>query len=397
MGSSHAPQGGPSRYLSYLDGLRGVAILLVMAHHTQGYFGQIGRTFHGWCGVDIFFVISGFLITALFVQEQERFGSFSFRRFYARRFLRLMPVYYTFLLVALIYNGWAALPGIGICAAYLTNYDLALGWDIARKSGVAITWSLAVEEQFYLLWPITLYLAGRHAFRVALVVIVATPLWRAWLCLNGASIHYLYNAFDSRLDGLMIGCAIALLWADPDWRQRIRAGLAGTWAPLLLVLLCFWAIQALVGLGETNLYFWSVLLPLFTLMVGVLLLTLLVHPQSGLARVLSYPVLTRVGRLSYSLYLWHALAYDFTEKTLAPYLAAHFPGGALWQRLSTIDTLRLVLSFALAIPSYYLVERPFLRLKKWLESKPAPRAESASVAPVGPAAGLTLVAAQATA
>jgi peptidoglycan/LPS O-acetylase OafA/YrhL len=373
----------PANHLPYLDGLRGIAILLVMAHHTQGYFGQIGRTFNGWCGVDVFFVLSGFLITTLLVREQQRYGHFSFRRFYIRRFLRLMPVYYAFLLVALLCNGRSALAGVGICGAYLTNYDLALGWDNAREARVAITWSLAVEEQFYLLWPLALYLVGKRALRLALGVTVAIPLWRAGLCLHGASIHYLYNAFDTRLDGLMIGCAIALLWADPHWHERLRRGLARSWTPLLLALGCLWAAQSLPGLGDTSPYFWSVRLPLFTVLVGAFLLALLVQPESGVARGLSHPVLTWVGRLSYSLYLWHAVAYDFTEETLAPYLAAHLPGGALWQRLSSIDLMRLALSFALAILSYYLVERPFLGLKKRWDSDrvPARRLERVDAEP----------------
>jgi peptidoglycan/LPS O-acetylase OafA/YrhL len=322
--------------------------------------------------VDVFFVLSGFLITTLLVREQQRDGTFSFRSFYIRRFLRLMPVYYTFLLVALVCNGWTAWPGVGLAGVYLTNYDLALEWDLAREARVDVTWSLAVEEQFYLLWPLALYLAGKRALRLALVVAVAAPLWRAGLCLRGASIHYLYNAFDTRLDALMIGCAGALLWADPHWRQRIRSGLAGGWTPLLLALSCLGAAQSFRDLGDTSPYFWSVQRPLFTLLVGGLLLALLAHPGSGVARGLSHPVLTWVGRLSYSLYLWHVVAYDFTEETLAPYLASHFPGGPLWQRLSSIDALRLALSFALAIPSYYLIERPFLGLKKRWDSARAP-------------------------
>jgi peptidoglycan/LPS O-acetylase OafA/YrhL len=350
------------KYMPYLDGLRAGAILLVMLWHAEGVMGRVGARFAGWAGVDIFFVISGFLITSLLLREQDTYGAFSFKQFYVRRALRIIPAYVAFLLAILLVRGWASLRAVGICAIYLTDYDLALGWDITRPFGLGHTWSLAVEEQFYLAWPLLLYVSGRKARRVAVGLIAAVAVWKVVLLFSGVKLDRLYNGFDTRLDALMIGCLAASLWAVPKIQERIRLGIAGSWMPLLALAAVFCLVQALGFPDGSRYYLWVLQLPFLSMLVALLIVALMAHPTSFLARLLSTPLLVWVGRLSYSLYLWHMLGYQ-TARDLGRLLSGHLPGGGLWAGDGVTDGLGIVLSFGLACLSYYFVERPFLRLK----------------------------------
>ncbi|MBX9689523.1 MAG: acyltransferase, partial [Candidatus Obscuribacterales bacterium] len=146
-------------YIPALDGLRAISILLVLAFHDIGPItSQIGHAYSGWIGVDVFFVISGYLITSILLKEASaNNGEFSLRKFYIRRWLRIAPAYYAFLAVALGWYCWGGNHHLKpfLCAAlYLTNLDLAYGWNlIPLKVGLSHLWSLGLEEQFYLVWP----------------------------------------------------------------------------------------------------------------------------------------------------------------------------------------------------------------------------------------------------
>jgi peptidoglycan/LPS O-acetylase OafA/YrhL len=374
----------PITYLPYLDGLRALSILLVLFYHAHGKFGQLGEQFSGWVGVDVFFVLSGFLITSLLVQERAKYGTISFSGFYMRRLLRIAPAYYVFLLVMLLAQGWAAAGSVAVCAVYLSNYNMALRhWELVETFGLGHTWSLAVEEQFYLLWPIALYLANRRALRLTVVLTVAVALYRGLLVRYGVSPDRVYFAFDTRVDTLLIGCIAALLWAEPSYRERIRQGLTGPWTALVVLGGLFFAFQTLGLPWQGRVYKWAVYLPLTVSLIAVLVLALLVNPTSLLARVLSHPVLVWIGRLSYSLYLWHPPAYD-VAKELSPWLAEHFPGGSFWAKATVADALGMLLGFGLACLSYYVVEMPFLKLKKLWQGapvKPAPAPLALEAAP----------------
>ncbi|HEY9713611.1 MAG TPA: acyltransferase, partial [Chroococcales cyanobacterium] len=139
-------------YYPALDGLRAFAILWVMGYHSLGPIGTYLGHGGGWAGVDVFFVISGFLITSILLREQSTTGDVSYGKFYARRILRLVPAYYVFLFGMLVWNPLhfpKMLNAIGICLVYLSNYDLIFNWGNVAGSGAEITWSLSVEEQFY--------------------------------------------------------------------------------------------------------------------------------------------------------------------------------------------------------------------------------------------------------
>ena len=196
---------GRFRHLPFLDGFRAIAILMVMAWHASGLHTILyTRRFEVWIGVDAFFVLSGFLITSLLVQERQDSGSFSLRDFYARRVLRISPAYYVFLLSMLLYYGRPALRALAACAVYIANYNHGREWGLYASypggtfEAVVPMWSLCIEEQFYLLWPLALSFIGHRddedparfprALKVTLAAVAAIVLCKAALLIHDPGI-----------------------------------------------------------------------------------------------------------------------------------------------------------------------------------------------------------------
>jgi peptidoglycan/LPS O-acetylase OafA/YrhL len=369
------------RYLPYLDGLRAVSILLVFCSHYMGPVStRIGQYLGGWAGVNVFFVISGFLITSLLLQEARDHGTFSFKGFYIRRCLRIFPAYYFYLTFMLIYYGPQLAESATIAGLYLTDiyYMFGLG-GISHR--LVHTWSLAVEEHFYMLWPVMFYLMGRRALGLSILIIAAAWVWKARLVAANVDWPRLYLAFDTRLDCILIGCVASLLWMDPNRRARIRGLLANPSAPYVAVALL--VVSAFFLGGHTHygggswqsLFFWNVRLPLHDSLIALLLLALLTHPASGLARLLSRPVMVWFGRLSYSLYLWHLLGIELGDQLYGTY----FPRSSVAS--ICFEFVKLAISVGLASLSYFVIERPFLALKSRWEPKRQGTRESRSSAP----------------
>ncbi|HET9010483.1 MAG TPA: acyltransferase, partial [Gemmatimonadaceae bacterium] len=183
------------RHFPALDGLRAVAVMIVIVgHHGYPIAGVPADL-----GVSAFFVLSGFLITRLLMREHEASGTITLREFYARRTLRIFPAYYTFLLVSFVLDHlrgerWGTALGLS-AVTYTVNYFNAIHHH--PSTSIAHAWSLGVEEQFYLLWPLGFLLLARRGSRalvegVALAALAAVA-WRAWLMLHGADVAYLYN------------------------------------------------------------------------------------------------------------------------------------------------------------------------------------------------------------
>ena len=200
------------KYEPAFDGLRAVAIIFVFLDHAWE------PAFPGaWAGVDIFFVLSGYLITTLLTNELSQTGAIDYRNFFIRRVLRLWPAFAAFLLFVVLQISMRKGPKTGsfeavaVSAVYLMNWNRAFIWWSQDKLGH--TWSLAMEEQFYLLWPALLAFIffSRRAicFVVALIVVMVT--WRCILALNGADPERTYNGFDTHGDALLVGCLLALL------------------------------------------------------------------------------------------------------------------------------------------------------------------------------------------
>ena len=344
-----APPAG-SGYIPALDGLRAVSIGLVVASHAG-----LERVVPGAFGVTLFFFISGFLITRQLLSGLEASGRIGFGGFYARRALRLMPAGVAYVTVAgLLYEaaggrigaaGWAA------ALLYGANvYDLWTGYR-STLAGVRhpfnVLWSLAIEEHFYLAWPAVLAAAWR--WRVALWVVLglcgAALGWRLWLFRElGPGVgpfpyKRLYVGTDTRFDSILWGAVLALV-QRPDAAGALflsrKSGRGEVLGVLLLVasfLLPFDVVRHAVR----------------TTMQGAALVVLV--PGWLRWRVLAWRPALVVGRLSYSLYLWHWGAFAFADWA--------WPGAA-WRQA----VLGVPLAFALAVLSYRVIELPMLRWRR---------------------------------
>jgi peptidoglycan/LPS O-acetylase OafA/YrhL len=338
-------------YRPELDGVRAVGILLVVAFHAYA------RPESGFLGVDIFFVLSGFLITALLVQEQNLTGAISLPHFYLRRALRLLPALVVAVLGYLLITTadfavgdtkWPqladALEGSGYGLAYVSNVVQAAGVEV--PGAIGHLWSLATEEQFYLIWPFALVLLFRSGLSRRTVSIVLGAAiaalfgHRLQLTLSDTSVRRMYFGPDGHFDVILVGCLAGLWFASgrvpalirlPRYRRFVGPAALAV-AVTMLVLIEFRSRALYLGLYT-----------LFAAAVAVLLLTMVVSENSRLARLLALRPMVFIGKISYAFYLWHAI----------------FIGGVL----SLPDTVAAAIAFGAATLSYYIVERPFLRLK----------------------------------
>ncbi len=343
-------------YRPELDGLRGISILLVLGLHFAP------RLFPGgYFGVDIFFVLSGFLISSLLLQEWSRRNSISLKDFYVRRALRLGPALGVYLLALGAYaflfltrtSAHEVYIGILWTLSYVSNWVMALKPN-QPLSILAITWSLAVEEQFYLIWP--LLLTGlltaklqRRSILIGLALgVVFVAVYRALLWHAGASPRRLYYGTDTHGDGLLLGCLIGCLvsWGRIPQSRMIRRTIK------FLALISFLFIAYLVATTsshEPKLY--SGGFSLASLAIATMLLALLEFPAALATRILRFRLLVWIGRVSYGLYLWHWPVRGLVfGKSVQPSIK-QIVGG-------------VILSFTVTALSFYIVEQPFLRWKK---------------------------------
>jgi peptidoglycan/LPS O-acetylase OafA/YrhL len=311
-----------------LDGLRGIAILVVLAAHTGVPGFSDGG---GGAGVTLFFVLSGYLITSMLLAEKAKYGRVDFRAFYIRRALRLFPALAAVLVVVVLLVVAGLMPqeareGVDYrivlagVVCYVANWVAVAGQPIGM---LGHTWSLAVEEQFYILWPALLLLGlrlGRQRFAlIVLLFIFADTPYRLWLDLHGGFMH-VFVGTDTRGDALLFGCVLALL--ETRWNLVVGwLGLAG-----VLVLAITWPGDP--GLG----------LQILFIPGAALVSTLAV---AGCPSILAWSPLAFVGRISYGLYLWHGLVIWW-----------HLP----WP-------VAVPLCIGIACVSYFVLEQPFLRLK----------------------------------
>ena len=351
-------------YIPALDGLRALSILLVMGFHQLGpATGWLGQKLSGWAGVDLFFIISGFLISSILLKEQDREGTFSLKNFYARRWLRICPAYYLFLAFMfgfMLWRGQHDYSAFAIAGLYLTNLDMAFGWGLLPpSSGLIHTWSLSVEEQFYLLWPATMKITKEKAFKVCIGVIAAVYAWRIFQICMGVSWMRISTGFDTKLDSIMLGVLAAILWRKGAVQTALKKffsnGVA-QWCSALAV------IVSLAFLGHPALYerteqlvFWALKMPVTLIAMTGLLLAILANPNSAFGKFLSTKPMVYVGRLSYSLYLWHIIV-NFPETHKIFQDICH-------NKKYLVEICKYAVCFAIAGASYHFVEQPFLKLK----------------------------------
>lgn len=346
-------------YRPALDGLRAVAIAAVLLYHTAALLPG------GHFGVDLFFVLSGFLITTLLLEEHARNGEISLRAFYRRRALRLLPALFALLAVFLAVATVAALAGgrslakdvFGVVAGvgYFSNVAM-VGEPATRPMPEELRhlWSLAQEEQFYLLWPLVLVLLLRRSPRLMYGAVAAgvglTALWQLQLYVGGAGWARMAFGPDSRILPILVGCLVALVLANPRGVFLRRARWLGPPSAACVLVL-------FLTLPDARWVFPGPLL-LFSLACAGLIVAVL-DERSPITRALSVSPVVYLGRISYSLYLWHFPLFFIVglndlsrEHTLLPSLAA------------------IAATFACAMASYHVVELPFLRRKHRVRESP---------------------------
>jgi peptidoglycan/LPS O-acetylase OafA/YrhL len=357
--------------IASLDGLRAVSIGLVLFGHLAGTRGfPVPSTAARWfelseIGVRVFFVISGFLITGLLLREIETAGHIDLLRFYYRRTFRIFPPYYVFLAAMFALGGLGLLhfaPGDLLHAVtYTSNYHPTRSWNVGHA------WSLAVEEQFYLLWPALLVVLGRRRGLVLAAAFVAlSPVIRLGAFALVPSIRPgMEHRFEMAADAIAMGCLLAGLegWLDrrPLYRRLLASRL------FLLVPALVIAITALLEHPRLA----HVLGTVMNAGVALCIHRSVLHATGGLGRLLNSRPLVWMGVMSYSIYLWQQI---FLNRSSAAPLCA-FP-------------LNLALVFGVAALSYWLIERPALRWRARLESRlfAPPRRRAPAVARGGPAA-----------
>jgi peptidoglycan/LPS O-acetylase OafA/YrhL len=330
-----------------LDGLRGVAIGAVLLGHTVPRLDLAGPF-----GVELFFVLSGYLITRLLLVERARTGTVSLRDFYARRALRLWPALWVYVAVCAIYaaatggaTGRGTTRGIVPTVTFWSNWAVATGHQLGL---MGVTWSLSIEEQFYLVWPallLALVALGWRPRRIAVALVALAVAVTAWRTLMpGGTPLRLYYGSDVRCDGLALGCAMACwLFAGPLPQRAATAFRVGA-ATAAVVIVAAVAVPHL-GASISPEHRGSLSAPLAALAVAAVTIA----PTPVVVRLLEHPLLRQLGILSYSLYLWHFVVYHVVHESGLP------------------SPVKLVVKVALTVVAAYLsrtlVERPFLRLK----------------------------------
>ena len=337
-----------------LDAVRGLAILLVILHNTDEKF----PSFHlhwafsnGWMGVDLFFVLSGFLITGILLDTKQ--STNYLKNFYARRCLRIWPLYYSVILFMFVVipflspsqghfvfeksSPWWAYP------LFLQNFLLPISTLAAGPLGV--TWSVAIEEQFYLVWPMVVrYCSNVQIRRLAIAEICLSPALRFYLSLHHVD---LYTNVFCRLDGLMAGALLALMVRSDKFRPSkfnkhawISLLVSGSLAFVTEAIHARWIVFSLTAVASAAFVYLS-----------------LFSAQRWFQVLMKNRFLVWTGTISYGLYLLHKIPFGMEQMLNLD--------GHPFLELPII----LVAGFALAVLSWNLLEKPFLRLKRFFESK----------------------------
>lgn len=366
-------------HVKALDGIRGLAILWVMLFH-MGMVAEVGSIARAWraftlagtLGVDVFFALSGFLITGILLRSKGQ--PHYFRNFYARRVLRIFPLYYAvvfFSLIVLPHLTHSVDAKTAVIERDSIWYWLHLSnFAIARRGAFVhgildVSWSLSIEEQFYLVWPLLVrFTSERRLYAIAASLVVVSWGSRIGLTLHGASPVAIYALTWCRLDALAIGAATALLVRRHS-AVELRAWLGpASWGAFAFAL-------SMVALSISNSLRWvnltltstSVALATSSLIVGSL-----VRGEGWLARTLAARPLTLLGRFSYCMYFVHYPVSAVLRDVLLRRVSVPLVLGSSLPAQWCFDALAIGATLAVAWLSWHLYEKHFLRLKRYFPS-----------------------------
>lgn len=330
-----------SNYIPTLDGWRAIAVIAVIGiHGTPENIKWLSFFSYGDHGVNIFFGISGYLICSRLLDEEEKYANISLKKFYLRRAFRILPPAYFYILVINLMGifGLMTLPSFSETLAslfFFRNY-LPVNWS---RSYTGHFWSLAVEEHFYLFWPALLIWVGSTRMRKLIPYLaLSIPLWRfvklrLHLAIIPDSLYYQHT--DWVIDGLLWGCAMALLMRDENWRRKFLEIIT---FPVWLLLLAIFILVCVYPL-PLRAMFEAIVIPM--LLIGTIQ-----HPKWFVSKVLEFQPMRWIGRISYSLYIWQSVL--FVSRTRIPTGLQIFP-------------LNIVVLLAIACFSYYCIERPLIK------------------------------------
>lgn len=343
-------------HIPSLDGFRAISILLVILSHLAvvnsvpvAVKDVLKQFAFGELGVRVFFVISGFLITYLLLKEKTKNGKVNLRAFYIRRFLRIFPVFYVYLAVVLVLNAqWNLSIGsltFVSAALYIQNFaPWGSNWLIAHS------WSLAVEEQFYIFWPAVFRRLKKDKLWIAGIIIFSTGVFMRAVHYKFPELsRFLLAPFFVHADFLFAGCLLAfLLFSKPSLVARKVKGTN----PLLVyvAILSVWFFSKFEYHPEYDKFFIPISGSIINICIVFLLAYFVIRNESSGYKLLNTPVFSFVGRLSYGLYVWQQLF-------LVP--AYHNTSKAWWTQFPQ----NIILVFTSAYLSYLIVEKPFLKLK----------------------------------
>jgi peptidoglycan/LPS O-acetylase OafA/YrhL len=370
---SESESATPMRHLAGLDGVRAIAILIVVAYHTlqnvpRPTFAQnllLHVAAQGWVGVDLFFVLSGFLITGILLDTRDR--DHPFRTFYSRRVLRILPVYVAYLLFSLFLG--SRLGGMhtdevaqlhrnqGWFWSYTVNILIALrSW---KASGFSMThlWSLSVEEQFYVLWPVVvLWTSPPTVRRVAIGCVIAAELFRLIFILAGVGAQVNFFLLPTRMDTLAAGAFLACAFRDARlWTRVLTAR-----RPVLIVSA---AILASVMMYRHTIATQEPLEQLLAFPAIVGLASVVVCSACVSTGWLSNGILRFIAKISYGMYVWHIMILRHVfESALLPDSASP---QLMWFYYAKILVAAIAGTIVIATLSWYMIEQPFLRLKRF--------------------------------
>ncbi|NDA38949.1 MAG: acyltransferase, partial [Actinobacteria bacterium] len=360
-----------NRYIQSVDGLRAVAVIAVLFYHLG-----IDWIPGGFLGVDLFFVISGYVITGLILDSIERSGGLDLRAFYLSRIRRLVPALIAMVVFTTIYIGVYApetvrrflgdLPFVfsGTMNWALVNRQQDYFEAIGRPPLLQHTWSLAVEAQFYLIWPLVLlfvlrYFGKKNVSLVALGIALASGIalfaYSVQIDIRESAVSHVYFGTDTHSIGLFLGAALAVSWKPQNLTKDISKR-AQDFVDLIGVFGFLGLLSAFLFIDENDPTLYRVAFPL-TAIFGCATLISVIHPASRFAPILSTKPALWIGERSYGIYLWHWIVFQLTRPSLDLV-------GDDW----ALYSLRVLIVFALADISYRYIETPIRRgsFELWL-------------------------------